>query len=450
MEKYYLTTLSYNLTKNSPKKIDNNSFNIFPDLLNFIGKNPVELTEEEIEILFKFLNINLSKSNSTNLRRLYSFLKNKVDIKTIIKLREESSIDIPEFCNIIFTIENGKDEMETIEESTSKKRKISPSSSPSSKKIKFNVEKIVQEVETAQIFKNSQINQIELSSEDEEEIKEEYIYIEFFEDKTLHILTGIRPSTFFRIAHEVESLYCNKRGPTPKITIRDSLFLLLHFYHSGDTLLFISTRFHQKKTTVLKCFDRIRPLLNECLTNKWILLRSERPKPDPQRGSLLENAALIIDSTSIRIFKPLGRFSESKRYFDKKNGIYCFKKEVAVSSTKPHFALFISKGFPGAVHDITIYNQNYKNYIPYLKITDQEKKENPSLTDRGYFDLIADKGYFNLYFIIISCSIQRILGYIGEIQNQPFVKITPLRTNMRGYSATTNKSISKYIFLIIS
>ena len=93
MENYYLTTLPYNLTKNSPKTIGSKSFELFPDLLKFTNKNPFELNELELEDLFKYLNISMTKNRMTNYKRLYSFMKNKISLRQIIKLREEKAID---------------------------------------------------------------------------------------------------------------------------------------------------------------------------------------------------------------------------------------------------------------------------------------------------------------------------------------------------------------------
>ena len=62
------------------------------------------------------------------------------------------------------------------------------------------------------------------------------------------------------------------------------------------------------------------------LEREW----AARRRPRPLTGRFYCHVALLVDSTTILINKPLGRFSESKIFFDGKNHVYGIKKEVAV------------------------------------------------------------------------------------------------------------------------
>ena len=121
-----------------------------------------------------------------------------------------------------------------------------------------------------------------------------------------------------------------------------------------------------------------------------------------------------------------GRYEEKKKYYDKKNGIYALKKEVAISSNAPYFALFIGKGVPGATHDFTIYQTNVSTYSKYLKIAEIDTFNNPEVKNQNYWSLLADK------------------GYIGKVNNQEYKKITPLKSNQIGYNEAQNKRISRW------
>lgn len=58
-------------------------------------------------------------------------------------------------------------------------------------------------------------------------------------------------------------------------------------------------------------------------------------------STLYPHVALLVDSTTISINKPISTFSEAKVFWDGKNHTYGIKKEVAVSASKPHYAVFV-------------------------------------------------------------------------------------------------------------
>lgn len=103
--------------------------------------------------------------------------------------------------------------------------------------------------------------------------------------------------------------------------------------------------------------------------------------------------ALDVDSTSLEVFRPTGRFEEVKSYWDAKNCIYALKKEVAVMASAPHYALFVQKGYPGSVHDYTIFKESYNSYAEYLRKTTQEKQALLADNSDNRWAILGDRGY---------------------------------------------------------
>jgi len=104
------------------------------------------------------------------------------------------------------------------------------------------------------------------------------------------------------------------------------------------------------------------------------------------------HVALLGDSTSLEVYRP-GRFEEAKAYWDGKNGIYALKKEVCVMASPPHFAMFASKAFLGSTHDYSHHKSNYREYLPYLKKTAQEKRALTEDNQHDFWAMVLDKGY---------------------------------------------------------
>lgn len=72
--------------------------------------------------------------------------------------------------------------------------------------------------------------------------------------------------------------------------------------------------------------------------------------------------------------------------------MYALKKEVIVMRAPPHFALFMSKGVPGATHDYTIHKDNYTAYVPYLFKSPLEQASLPG-DHHDAWALLLDSGY---------------------------------------------------------
>lgn len=88
-------------------------------------------------------------------------------------------------------------------------------------------------------------------------------------------------------------------------------------------------------------------------------------------------------------------FDDGRRFFDSKNHFYGLKKEVAVSAAAPHYALFASKAYPGAVHDYVIHKKEYEKYVGYLLKSPIEKVDARLAgdIDNNSWSMIMDKGY---------------------------------------------------------
>ena len=169
--------------------------------------------------------------------------------------------------------------------------------------------------------------------------------------------------------------------------------------------------FQDHITTLESTIDRIRPYVYKVLLERW----KEKPKPKVIQGvdPLISRIGLIVDSTTIQVNRPVGRFEDSKKYWDEKNGIYGIKKEVGIMGTPPYTALFISRGEVGSTHDFNIFKNNISTYTQYLK------------DGNSFYDLCADK------------------AYLGANVTTPFKRICPKKKNMDGYSPNENEIISK-------
>jgi len=105
--------------------------------------------------------------------------------------------------------------------------------------------------------------------------------------------------------------------------------------------------------------------------------------------------ALIIDVTFQPCYRPTGRFYEARHYWSHKHYQYGIKTEVGTSPNG--CAMFVSKHYPGSVHDFTLFSKNLQNYQSFL----QKKTTDNSINDIGElrnkyphsWALMADRGY---------------------------------------------------------
>jgi len=101
-----------------------------------------------------------------------------------------------------------------------------------------------------------------------------------------------------------------EEGPLPKTTWLDHFLIIIMVYRLSCTLHDLSIRMKIKLPTLEEVINRARPVLNKTLKERWW---KERPRPKPLEETIFPHTALIIDSTSLQIFKPLAKFNEAKK-----------------------------------------------------------------------------------------------------------------------------------------
>lgn len=188
------------------------------------------------------------------------------------------------------------------------------------------------------------------------------------------------------------------RGPRPQICDKDALFSLLVFYRTANNYGILATLFKESESALKRAVDRSRPVLNDTLRNLW-LYRRKRPRLCSHHHFLIGPYAayvrlgLAVDSTTCPIYRPKGSFADAKVYWDDKNHIYGLKKEVAVLTVPPHYALFCSPAFTGSQNDFGYFAANYERYLPYLGTTEDDLRNLPQNERFQQWGIVGDKGY---------------------------------------------------------
>lgn len=239
---------------------------------------------------------------------------------------------------------------------------------------------------------NQQIlaNEVNLQEDEPEEEPEGTIWAELQEEDHCLLSTG-----FTR--EEIWNFWCNlqphmeaqrTRGPKPKISPMDSMLALLMMYKLNWTIGTLAAWMKVKEPTLRGALERIRGPFLEMLRIRW---NPERFRPKPLSGNF-PFIGLIVDTTSMEVFRPRGRFEEAKIYFDGKNKIYALKKEVGVLAYPPYYALFFQKGRVGSQHDYSIFQGTHEGYAPFLKKTPREQVELGGDRDSRWA-IVLDKAY---------------------------------------------------------
>ena len=216
------------------------------------------------------------------------------------------------------------------------------------------------------------------------------IFNKMMQDQILEKCTNFTRSELLDLFHRMQPHFQahRRRGPAPVTPPLDSLICILCMYKTGLDFDRLASMLAMKATTLRDVIDRVRPILYATLTEAWW---NRRQRPAPLLDTNYLHITLLVDATSLQVFRPRGRFEEAQIYYDTKNGIYALKKEVAVMAKEPHYALFSSKAFIGADHDYKHFKNNYSMYLEYLKKDLEEKR----LIDDPYafWSICADKGY---------------------------------------------------------
>jgi hypothetical protein len=186
----------------------------------------------------------------------------------------------------------------------------------------------------------------------------------------------------------------NKRSRCVTIW-QDHLITLLAFYKHACKRDFLAMTLQTSATVVAKRLLRFREILHKTLVTTWF---GHRIRPRPLQDTAFPFVGLLLDSTSIQVFKPTAPFKEAKAYWDGKNQMYALKKEVAVTAAPPHYAIFIQPATNGSIHDYKRLRGSkrvqatYPQYVEYLK---KHPNEYPLLPndDSDSWALLADTGY---------------------------------------------------------
>jgi hypothetical protein len=208
-------------------------------------------------------------------------------------------------------------------------------------------------------------------------------------------LTNFTKDEFFDLLRDIDAVssvkLISKKGKKSKVSNADAFLALLILYKTAPKIDDLGERVKYLPTALRNALDRIRPLLNTALKNRWW---KDRIRPIPLPNTPNRWIALIVDVNSIQVFRPKGRFEEAKVYWDNKNHMYALKMEVAVSASPPHFAQFVFRGRVGSQHDFAIHKENYQNYLPYLRKTNEELASMPEDRINRYWGILGDKAYF--------------------------------------------------------
>jgi len=191
----------------------------------------------------------------------------------------------------------------------------------------------------------------------------------------------------------VEPALNQKRRRSSKYGPFDEFLLLLNFFKFYPLFdQFAQYCGYNQATSV-------EVLLRRVIETVWEFVKpvSKRYQDEKKKISFEQypEVALIIDVTFQPCYRPTGRFYEARYYWSHKHYQYGIKTEVGTSPNG--CAMFVSKHYPGSVHDFTLFSKNLQNYQSFL----QKKTTDNSINDIGElrnkyphsWALMADRGY---------------------------------------------------------
>jgi hypothetical protein len=216
------------------------------------------------------------------------------------------------------------------------------------------------------------------------------------------------PSEFDDIFQVVSDLAESegRRGPKPKLSLKDSMVLYLMFLATKMPLKSLGAWLKVPEATLHQAMLRVRGPLFAGLKARWnIAQRSPTfaPRENPAAPPFLQKVGLIVDSVPIEVGRPRAlSFEEAKAFWSAKHHIYATKYEVAVRAVPPHVAMFVHPGKPAAQHDFDLFKEHAQQYEPYLRSASGD-----------YFDMLADAGYLG----VAPHRFRRILPIKGPTQS---------------------------------
>jgi hypothetical protein len=144
-------------------------------------------------------------------------------------------------------------------------------------------------------------------------------------DRRFKLWTGFEEHevlTLFR-SMQPSILRFRRRGPQPKIPWEDALLLILTFYHLGLKFEVASAAFGISATAMKEAIARMRPILHSTLTERWL---EQKKRPVPLLTTNYPYIGLLVDTMSVEVFRPKGRFEEVKAYWDAKHSMYALSR----------------------------------------------------------------------------------------------------------------------------
>ena len=182
--------------------------------------------------------------------------------------------------------------------------------------------------------------------------------------KTFHRLFGLSVTEFETILQKVEPkwqesiLRSYKRpGRHHKLDLEDTMLMLLLYYRSYVTQIFIGYLFGIDDSRVCRLIRQLEPILASVMAISKCKKLSQKD---------VEN--LIIDATEQPIERPK---KEQKPYYSGKKKRHTIKTEIRVS--KEGRIVHVSKAYPGSVHDFTLFKEG-----------ESPPKESRLFVDSGY------------------------------------------------------------------
>ncbi len=178
----------------------------------------------------------------------------------------------------------------------------------------------------------------------------------------LQRITGVKPEKFQKLGNRLNRAWgaaqkrkCVTGRPYEIGGLREHLLLLLIYYRTYTTYLFLAQIFHVDEATICRAIKRIAPLAERVLKIK--------PEKFLKENELKE---LIVDATEQRIERP----KNQRDYYSGKKHAHTIKSEIVVDQRKR--IVQASKPYEGRVHDFNI--RKTEGPLPAV----------PILADSGY------------------------------------------------------------------
>lgn len=173
------------------------------------------------------------------------------------------------------------------------------------------------------------------------------------------------------------------KGPKCKLTDLDIFLLLLTYLKTYPSYSTIAKPFKITATTAQKVLERTICAVTHKLMDTFVkfIKREEQCRLGITCADY-KDVALILDCTVQEIPRYSGSFSDAKKFYSQKHGIYCAKKEIG--HLPNGLVCFVGLWQYGSKHDFSLFKENLPIYREYLK-----KEENRE----EFWKVMVDKGY---------------------------------------------------------